>query len=283
MFKSFLKYLKIRFPLLPLSIYSLLTMICINRLFGQLQYTKVLILSFIYLQFFFHLRILDEFKDYKYDSTYHSDRPVQKGIISLYFLKIIGIVNLLILLVLSFFVSVPSTIPLLLVSLLYTFFMYKEFFIGEKLRSRIILYLISHEVVFIFLFLYFYSVFQNHLWFSSNISDVCGFIYLLIPIPLIEFGRKIKPRYDSQHRQTDDTYSYHWGEIKTIRLFSLLVLLAGSLSLSINHFQIAYSFFIIIPAFILYFFSKRYKKFIVKQNMPLTVIFTVLLLILFIL
>ena len=86
--------------------------------------------------------------------------------------------------------------------------------------------MISHQVVFIPIFLSFYGVFAENVWFPRSLPDFAHLIYLLLPIAILEIGRKLRPRLDSEGKVTDDTYNYHWGEKRSVEVFCLLVIAA---------------------------------------------------------
>src|SRR3989344_1881307 len=89
-------YFTTRFPVFPLALFCIFTLAGVTELSqGQFFSIKTLLLSLVYLLFLFHLRVLDEFKDFNYDSIHHKNRPVQKGLVTLGQLAIIGIVNAL--------------------------------------------------------------------------------------------------------------------------------------------------------------------------------------------
>lgn len=280
-YKSLLHKIQIyftdRFPILPLFIFTSLTAIAINTLFHTSSYLKIISISFIYLQFLFHIRILDEFKDYLYDKTNHADRPVQSGLISLKSLKIIGIINLLIIVILAVLISNLFLVLIFFISLLYTFLMYKEFFVSEYLRKRALLYLTSHEIVFIPLFIFFYSSLWNSIWIPNNISQISHFLFLILPITIIEFGRKMKHRKNHKGDITDDTYAFIWGEENSLRIFILLILLEGLLSLNIigiNHFV---PIVINTLSLLLFLISFIHSKILIENNMIITTLIALLI------
>ena len=271
-------YLTDRFPLVPLAIYSLATGLGINSAFNQIDLQKVVITTLLYLSFLLHLRVLDEFKDYAYDNLNHPDRPVQTGLITLGELKIVGILNLVVLFLLAYFASPPQVILLLIIALLYTILMFKEFFAPEFLRSRPLLYLVTHQLVLIPLFLFFYSLFNKHAWTINDLSRSSRLFYTILPATLIEIGRKLKNRYNDKGEKTSDTYAYWWGEKNSLLAFAALVLVAGLLSLYITGFNPLFSFLIIASALIIFAGSFYYQGFLIEKNMLITSFYTLFLL-----
>lgn len=267
-------YLKERFPWFSLSIYSLLTIFAINSAFKSFNIFKVFGLALLYVLFLFHLRVLDEFKDFQYDAENHADRPIPRGLIDLNFIKTLGIINFALQVTLSYLLAPPAVFLLYLLTLTYTGLMFKEFFASRFLRVKPVLYLISHEIVLIPLFLFFYSTLNGALWKITSFSKLALFIYTFLPIILIEIGRKLKHRVNTEGKHTNDTYAYVWGEKTSIVVFAAIIILAGILS---------FSRLLLLSGAILILGSQMFPKFIVKNHMGLTTIFALLLPILLIL
>ena len=267
---NIIQYLRERFPIVSLSLFSFITALAINSSFEVHNYIKVFCVALIYLLFLFHLRVLDEFKDYQYDNKNHKDRPIQRGLISLSFIKTIGVINFVLLSSIALLVSSIYVFLLCMVSLLYTGLMFKEFFISDYLRKRPVFYLISHEIVLIPLYLFFYSVINGKLWVFSDFNKLSLFLFTFIPIILIEIGRKLKHRYSTEGKITNDTYAFIWGEKKSIQIFAILVLIAGLLSVFIQNFNFIFSALIIISSFIIFLGSYLYPKLIINNNILIT-------------
>lgn len=269
-FNNFKLYLSSRFPFVPLFLYSLITSLAISSFLSKDNYFKVIVVAFIYLLFFFHLRVMDEFKDFAYDNKNHEDRPVQIGLISLDFIKRLGLINFLIMSFLALIVSFGNVFLIFLFAMGYTTLMYKEFFVPDYLRNRPMLYLFSHEVVMIPLFIFFYSAINNNLWLFDNTEKASAFIYTLIPVILIEIGRKLEHRHNKKGEETNDTYVYLWGTGKSIRIFAGLIFISGLISVNIQDFNIYFSNGIIFISLIIFLGSYLFPKIIVKSNMALT-------------
>jgi 4-hydroxybenzoate polyprenyltransferase len=265
----FKTYFSKRFPLLPLLLYTTLTAGAIQYYFQKFDAAHILGSSFMYLCFLLHLRILDECKDEQYDKNNHPDRPVQKGDISLRILRYIGLGNIVVIILLAFYISKIPELFLLLFSLFYSFLMFKEFFIGELLRKHIVFYLVSHQVVFIPLFFFFYSVFNKHIWLPKTMSSLLHIIVIVIPIVLIEIGRKMVHRYHDG-KKTNDTYAYVWGEENSLRVFSLILFIAGIFSFGITHFSFFASLSILFLASVLFTGSFLFPKSILRNYMVIT-------------
>ena len=151
--------------------------------------------------------------------------------------------------------------------------MYKEFFVRDFLRKRIGLYLISHEIVFIPLYIFFYSAFQNSIWLPNDLSRLSHLLFLIFPVIIIEFGRKIKQRKNHNGELTDDTYAYVWGEENSLRIFILLIFLEGILSINLNGINYHVSIVIIAASVVLFILSFVFPRILIRNNMLLTTFF----------
>lgn len=270
---KFRYYLKERFPVIPLALYSLITALAINSSLNAHNWKATIGVSIFYVLFLFHLRVLDEFKDYYYDSKNHQNRPVQSGLISLSFIRNIGIINFALLLLIAYLISPVNIFLLSLIALFYTGLMFKEFFTSNYLRSHAVLYLVSHELVLIPLFLFFFSAINRSLWLITDFSRFAMLLYIAIPVILIEIGRKLSHRYNKKGQKTDDTYTYIWGEKRSIQVFASLIFIAGFISFFIPSFTIYFSIIIIASSCALFLGSYLFPKYITDKNMLITSLF----------
>ena len=99
--------------------------------------------------FFLMLRVFDEHKDYDIDCRNHPDRVLQKGLITLGHLKVVGAVTIAIQLTVSLALDggFGSITTMWAIVMFWSTLMAFEFFAGEWLNERLVLYAISHMVV----------------------------------------------------------------------------------------------------------------------------------------
>jgi 4-hydroxybenzoate polyprenyltransferase len=158
--------------------------------------------------FFFGLRIADEFKDFEEDSRYRPYRPVPRGLVSLRELGILGGVFALVQLGLALWLH-PPLLWLLVIVWVYLTLMTKEFFVGEWLKARPILYLVSHMAIIPLVDLYATACD----WRPEQSEPPRGLIWFLIVSyfngVVIEIGRKVRAPKDEEHGV--NTYSFLWG------------------------------------------------------------------------
>ena len=96
--------------------------------------------------FFLMLRIADEFKDYEDDLRWRPYRPVQRGLVSLRELGLVGAAGAAVQLGLCLWLD-ARLLPLLLVVWTYLALMSKEFFVKEWLKRRPITYMWTHMLI----------------------------------------------------------------------------------------------------------------------------------------
>ena len=105
---------------------------------------------------FFHLRVFDEHKDYDDDSRHYPERVLQRGLITLRDLKLLGSVSITVELVLAA-VRGPAALIAVLITLGFSFLMLKEFFVPRWLKRHFLFYAASHMLIMPLLALTIYS------------------------------------------------------------------------------------------------------------------------------
>jgi len=99
--------------------------------------------------FFLMLRVFDEHKDYELDCQNHPDRVLQSGLITLRHLKVLGVLAIALQIGLSVWRDGglgPITLVWAVV-MTWSALMAVEFFCGEWLEKRLVLYALSHMLV----------------------------------------------------------------------------------------------------------------------------------------
>ena len=172
------------------------------------------------LLFMFHIRVLDEYKDYNFDTTYHKNRPVQRGLISLKELLTLNIIGLIILFSINVIASTKATI-FLLFAFGYTLIAGKEFFIKNWIRKRFFLYNFVNLLQLLFLQFYLYSIIEPNFSLSNPILSV-HFVFVLFNVGLLEFARKLKTK--TEENEAQDTYSSKIGIKKASMMYASICL-----------------------------------------------------------
>ncbi len=95
---------------------------------------------------FLHLRIFDEHKDYIEDCKHYPDRILSRGWIKLNHLKIIGGIAIALEIGLSLMRGFEAFVAVL-IAIVYSLLMLKEFFIGKWLKKHFLTYAVSHMLI----------------------------------------------------------------------------------------------------------------------------------------
>ncbi|HTE49085.1 MAG TPA: hypothetical protein VK675_04215 [Candidatus Paceibacterota bacterium] len=182
--------------------------------------------------FIFHIRVVDEVRDSLHDRTYHTSRPIPRGTISIKELKTMDLVGILVFLTIGFTFGI-QTLAIGIIALLYTFLAGKEFFLGEKIRSKFFIYNGINLIQMILLQFFVYSLFSAY-WYS-NVLVWTHLVFIFFNVILLEVLRKIKiaPEESIGH----DTYSWHIGFSYSLIVFIFTVFMSyfTFLYLILNH------------------------------------------------
>lgn len=209
-------YFKVRFPLLGhglliASFYSSNQFLAhaLTQPGTPMHYDISSLLGYItILCFFFHLRVFDDHKDYDEDCRNYSDRVLQRGVISLGELKLLGGIAIVI-----EFVLAASQGSGVLISVLaafgYSVLMLKEFLLRHWLKRHFLIYASTHMlimpllavVVFCFATGGFPWQAPGWFWLYSFVSFFVGFNW--------EVSRKI--RAPEEEREGVDSYTKIFG------------------------------------------------------------------------
>jgi hypothetical protein len=185
---------------------------------NTLDWTSILLATTVSTLYFIQIRLADEPKDFEHDEKYHSQRPVQRGLVTL---KELLTAKRIVILLFILAVSFSGSVEILLLAVFQQAVFYvtqNEFFVRDWLRRHFFIYQISHYVQLLTLG-----------WLTTsllNIGDlgmhVLYFWYVVAMSAPIELSRTIGGR-DS--RVANDRYSHKLGVIPALLLFLLSVLL----------------------------------------------------------
>ena len=160
--------------------------------------------------FYFKLRLYDEVKDYDLDVVINKSRPLPRGLLNHKDMYRGMVVCIFIEAVCFALMGIESFISII-ITILYSLLMYKEFFIAEKIRPYLTTYALVHTIVTILLSFAIFSfltkltilqVIQTSTFLSFAMAN-----WLLFNI--FEFGRKTFA--SSEERPNVDTYSSIFG------------------------------------------------------------------------
>ncbi len=170
--------------------------------------------------FFLQLRIADEFKDNDEDTRYRPYRPVPRGLVTLRELAILFSLGAIIQLGLALWLD-PRLLVLLFITWTYQTLMGKEFFVGEWLRGKHLIYMVSHMAIMPLVDLYATSTD----WLAFQGYPPSGLLWFLLASlfngMVIEIGRKIRSPEDEEEGVS--TYSVVWGRPKALGAWLLVM------------------------------------------------------------
>lgn len=172
--------------------------------------SSILIAFLILFLFFFQLRVCDEFKDYADDVRYRPYRAVPRGLVSLSELGVAAIATAVIQFGLALTLGGRSLVLLLVLVWGYMLLMRQEFFAPHWLKTRPILYMLSHMVIMPLMALFASACY----WIPAGIAPelrLGGFLAVSFFNGLvIEMGRKIRAPQDEE--KGVETYTALWGQ-----------------------------------------------------------------------
>jgi 4-hydroxybenzoate polyprenyltransferase len=179
--------------------------------------------------FFLQLRIADEFKDFEEDLRYRPYRPVQRGLVSLRELGVLGVAAAAVQLGLALWLY-PSLALVLAVVWAYLALMSKEFFVGDWLKRRPILYMVSHMAIVPQVD--FYATACD--WMPLGGRPPAGLPWFLAVSYfnglVIEMGRKI--RGPKEEEEGVATYSALWGRRNAVLAWYGAMLVTAALAVA---------------------------------------------------
>ena len=172
--------------------------------------------------FFFMLRLYDELKDHEVDQRLNPTRPLPRGLLNRRDLYAgIGVGITLQLAAFSLF-GWPAILGIVL-AILYSLLMFKEFFIGRWLRPRLATYAVSHTFVIVFFSLgLFAAVSSRPLWDLQG-AEYCFAVSNWCLFNIFEFGRKSFT--SCEERDEVPSYSKTFGRAGAVML---VVSMAGA-------------------------------------------------------
>lgn len=161
---------------------------------------------------FLLLRIADEHKDFATDAAHRPYRAVPRGLISLFELRIVGAIAAAIMLTAILGAQSTSLLILGIATWVYFALMTIEFFIGDWLHRRPILYLASHMVItpLIAWLLAGFQLAHDGVPIAALARIAPAFLACAFFIGVVlELGRKIRSQADEEPGV--ETYSGLWG------------------------------------------------------------------------
>ncbi|MCM2321762.1 MAG: hypothetical protein NDJ90_00700 [Oligoflexia bacterium] len=145
-----LTLIKERIPLVSYAILSAGMVLSSAVLSGTLEPVGAGLACFGVLLFFCELRLMDEVKDFRKDVVAHPDRPLPRGVLQPAQVARVAHIGVLVMMLYGFALGASAGLPAAWIYLLitaYLWLMYREFFLGEWLSRRPLLYALTHQVI----------------------------------------------------------------------------------------------------------------------------------------
>lgn len=144
---------------------------------------------------FFHLRVFDEHKDYEDDCRYFPGRVLQRGLVTLRHLKILGAVAIAVELACCALLGVPALVSAL-AAIGFSLLMLKEFFVRDWLKRHFLLYATSHMLIMpLFAMVVFSAATNRFLWEAPGWYWFYAFVGFFVTFNW-EVSRKIRAPED---------------------------------------------------------------------------------------
>jgi len=183
---------------------------------------------------FFHIRVIDEHKDYEQDRIVHPDRVLSRGLVTLKQLRNIGLVAVFVELVLSYALGLPALI-MCIVLLVFSWLIYHEFYIGETLNKHLLANAFLHLLIMPGYSLYVFSVATQKFPASAPMA-MSLYAWVSYGVGLAyEIARKT--RAPSDERPGLITYSNVMGAYPSAYVSLLALLSSGIISLLVGVFM----------------------------------------------
>tara|TARA_B100001093_G_scaffold494680_1_gene538368 strand:- start:1407 stop:2288 length:882 start_codon:yes stop_codon:yes gene_type:complete len=214
----FYKYQDERFPLKYLGFTTVAVVLSSAAVLSyEVSAAQILSNYLACLFFLFHIRVIDESRDYEHDKIYHPYRPIHRGLISIKELLIFNFIGLILFTFCAFYFGKPSSIYGLLL-LLFSFFAWKDFYLNKSfIKNHFYLYNCMQMSQMVLLQLFIYAVFTNE--FILNDVMLIHLLFVVFNTIILEIVRKIKT--EKEESSGNDTYSFHLGYKKSLYVFYL--------------------------------------------------------------
>lgn len=196
------QYQSERAPLLAIITMAALTIGVLCH-FAQTSFIRYLASVAIVVLYLIQIRVSDEKKDFEHDNKFYTNRPVQRGLVTLNELYRVGQLAIAAqLLIYCSFLDLRIFV-LGLLSQGYAFLTRREFYIREWLRKRLLTYNLLHQIQLIFLFFAVINIIQ-----PTKLSYAHLLFFTLISVATIELARKTLPASEDAAK---DSYSARLG------------------------------------------------------------------------
>lgn len=258
--KKWLQFFKERTPFLS---YLLITMGPVSSGYVLSTHPSLfsLLLAFVgYFLFFLILRMMDEYKDYAKDIHAHPMRPLPRGLIPLTQFNNainVGVCLMLAFDLILFALGYHHSFLLYSLIILHLWLMYKEFYLGEWLNERPLLYAVTHQLILVTLSFYCMSTHRNNEPLHFTTMDWVYSCSVLFAFFSYEVCRKLDPDAHPLLK----TYRFIYGMNGVLKIVGVLAILhMGAIHWLFRENPIQYFYFIPIIILMTALFALKGKK-----------------------
>jgi 4-hydroxybenzoate polyprenyltransferase len=183
---------------------------------------------FVLLLMFFHMRVIDEHKDYEQDLIVHPNRVLSRGLVTLTQLRYLGWASVAIELILSLLMGWPTFVGCLILLAL-SWLVYKEFFLGRYFAQHLIINALVHMIMMPAYSLFVFAVATDHFsWTAPGVVFLYAWVSYGVGLSY-ELARKTRAPHDE--RPGLITYSAVIGPYPSAFGVLLALLFSGTISL----------------------------------------------------
>ncbi len=179
---------------------------------------------------FFQLRVCDEVKDLDDDRAYRPERPIPRGLVSLRQIVSLGVATVPVAILLALAWG-HGLIWLLVLTWVWLAAMTLEFGVPEWLKTRPVLYLLSHMAIMPLIDLLLTGI----EWRPSGAPHPALWMFLALSFAngcVLEIGRKLWA--PESEREGVDTYSKLWGPARASTIWLIFVAVAFALLMGVG-------------------------------------------------
>ncbi|HLO14352.1 MAG TPA: UbiA family prenyltransferase [Anaerolineales bacterium] len=182
---------------------------------------------------FFHMRVIDEHKDFERDRVVHPHRVLSRGLITLKQLGRVGLLVVTVEIIFSYLFGTPALF-MCMVILAFSWLIYKEFYVGEVLENHLLLNAFLHLIIMPMYSLYVFTVVADTFpWYATLpvllyawVSYGVGFAY--------ELARKTRVPSDEcpgliTYSSVMGVYPPAWGTLLALLFSGMISALVGVL------------------------------------------------------
>ncbi len=172
---------------------------------------------------FFHLRLMDEVKDAAHDARHYPDRPVPRGLVTLSEIRALAGVAVAAELLVNAALS-PKALAAYVAVLAFTLLMYREFFLGQWLHERFLIYTLAHIPSLPLLAVYAYVLAVMG---AGPVEVAPAFVLFLVESYAAGLSLEIARKIHAPADEPADVYTYS-KDLGVARVGALLVALVAT-------------------------------------------------------